>query len=41
MPQRLDRERQLCELQRPIPEIHENPSSSLEIPKCVNDLLPV
>ena len=41
MPQRLDRERQLCELQRPIPDIHENPSSSLEIPKCVNDLLPV
>jgi len=39
MPQRLDRERQFCDLQRPIPEIKQ--AQSMEIPKCVNDLLPV
>jgi hypothetical protein len=39
MPQRLDRERQFMEFKRPIPEIQ--PASSLELPKCINDLLPV
>jgi len=43
MPQRLDRERQFCDLQRPIiaPSPDLNNNQSLEIPKCVNDLLPV
>ena len=39
MPQRLDRERQFCDLQRPIPDLKD--TTSMEIPKCVNDLLPV
>lgn len=39
VPQRLDRERQFCDLQRPIPEIKD--AHSMEIPRCVNDLLPV
>jgi hypothetical protein len=39
MPQRLDRERQFCELQRPLPDIKN--AQSMELPKCVNDLLPV
>jgi hypothetical protein len=40
MPHRLDRERQFCDLKRPfMQEIKHN--QSLELPKCVNDLLPV
>jgi hypothetical protein len=39
MPQRLDRERQFCDAKRPVPQISAN--QSLELPKCVNDLLPV
>lgn len=40
MPQRLDRERQFCDLRRPfMQDIKQN--QSLELPKCVNDLLPV
>lgn len=39
MPQRLDRERQFMEYKRPIPEIGQN--QSMELPKCLNDLLPV
>ena len=39
MPQRLDRERQFMESKRPIPEIQN--ASSMELPKCINDLLPV
>ena len=39
MPQRLAREQQLMENQRPLPEVEPNPS--LELPTCVNNLLPV
>ena len=39
MPQRLDRERQFCEAKRPLPDIRT--AQSLELPRCVNDLLPV
>ena len=39
MPQRLDRERQFVEQKRPIPELPAQ--SSMELPKCINDLLPV
>jgi hypothetical protein len=39
MPQRLDRERQFMEQKRPIPEIAQQ--TSLEIPMCINNLLPV
>ena len=39
MPQRLDRERQFCDLKRPMPDLKQN--QSLELPRCVNDLLPV
>lgn len=39
MPQRLDRERQFMEYKRPIPDITQN--QSMELPKCINDLLPV
>jgi palmitoyltransferase ZDHHC3/7/25 len=39
MPQRLDRERQFMESKRPIPEIQN--AGSMELPKCINDLLPV
>lgn len=39
MPQRLDRERQFMEYKRPIPDITQN--QSMELPKCLNDLLPV
>jgi len=41
MPQRLDRERQFCDLQRPMPDLNKTASVTQEIPKCVNDLLPV
>ena len=43
MPQRLDRERQLTEAKRPViphEDAHLKPSASMELPKCVNDLLP-
>jgi hypothetical protein len=40
MPQRLDRERQLLEAKRPV--VHSpHAEGSLELPKCVNDFLPV
>ena len=39
MPQRLDRERQFMEYKRPIPDLTQN--QSMELPKCLNDLLPV
>jgi hypothetical protein len=39
LPQRLDRERQFMEFKRPIPEIQH--ATSMELPKCINDLLPV
>jgi len=41
MPQRLDRERQFCEMQRPVISDTIPMNQSMEIPKCVNDLLPV
>ena len=37
-PQRVDRERQLMEQKRPLPELQNVPS--IELPTCVNDLLP-
>lgn len=39
LPQRLLREQQLMEQKRPIPELE--PSPTAELPRCVNDLLPV
>lgn len=39
LPQRLDRERQFMEYKRPIPEIQT--VTSMELPRCINDLLPV
>jgi len=39
MPQRLAREQQLMEYQRPVPDLE--PSPTVELPQCVNDLLPV
>jgi len=38
MPQRLDRERQLLEAKRPAGSVGD---STVELPKCVNDFLPV
>ena len=39
MPQRLDRERQFCEAKRPIvPDLKNTPS--MELPTCLNDMLP-
>jgi hypothetical protein len=44
MPQRLDRERQLTEARRPIISEEDAPhlkrTASMELPRCVNDLLP-
>ena len=40
MPQRLDRERQLLEAKRPV-SCTSHAEGSLELPKCVNDFLPV
>jgi len=40
-PQRLDRERQFMEYKRPIPDVNTAGSGSMELPKCINDLLPV
>jgi len=39
MPNRLDRERQFMEFKRPVPDIPQ--VGSMELPKCINDLLPV
>ena len=39
LPQRLDRERQLVEAKRPFQDIRNTGSS--DVPKCVDDLLPV
>ena len=41
MPTRLDRERQFMEYKRPIPELQNVTSHEMELPKCINDLLPV
>lgn len=41
LPQRLDRERQFMEYKRPIPELQNVTSHEMELPKCINDLLPV
>mmetsp|Transcript_5594 Transcript_5594/g.13172 ORF Transcript_5594/g.13172 Transcript_5594/m.13172 type:complete len:409 (-) Transcript_5594:1454-2680(-) len=38
-PQRLDRERQFMEYKRPVPDVQA--AGSMELPKCINDLLPV
>jgi len=43
MPQRLDRERQLTEAKRPVipqEDAHLKQTPSMELPKCVHDLLP-
>lgn len=39
LPQRLDRERQLVEAKRPFQDIRN--TGSTDVPKCVDDLLPV
>ena len=39
IPTRLDRERQFMEYKRPIPGVQA--AGSLELPNCINDMLPV